>query len=151
MKTKQEIKNYKKSLAIKKKIFTKGAFYKNLYEQMGNKRRALKKRAKYQHDNIDFNLDNAYLIEIFPRDYKCPYTEFTMSFGQGVRSPNTATVDRIDTAKGYIRGNVEWISMHANRLKSNITYEKMKKLYQHMKKHHEAKMVQRLSDTDNQS
>jgi hypothetical protein len=147
MKTKEEINNFKKSLAIKKEMFTKDSFYRILYKQMGNKRRHLRKRAKYQYSNMDFNLDNKYLMEIFPRDYKCPYTGLKMSFGEGVNSPNTATVDRIDTTKGYIKGNIEWISMHANRLKSNMTYEKIKKLYQHMKKNHEA--LQRLSDTDN--
>lgn len=148
MKTKQEIKNYKKSIAIKKKIFAKGAFYQNLYEQMGNRSRSIRKRAKYAYKDMPFDLDNGYLIDIFPKNYKCPYTGLKMSFGDGIHSPNTATVDRIDTTKGYIRGNVEWISMHANRLKSNMTYEKIKKLYQHMKKHHEA--LQRLSDTNKQ-
>lgn len=37
--------------------------------------------------------------------------------------PNSPTIDRIDSAKGYVKGNVRVISWRANTLKSNATPE----------------------------
>lgn len=49
--------------------------------------------------------------------------------GRGGRArPDTASLDRIDPRKGYVRGNVEIISMRANRLKSNATAEEHERI-----------------------
>ena len=37
----------------------------------------------------------------------------------------TASVDRIDSSKGYIEGNVWWVHKDVNRLKNNYTLEEL--------------------------
>jgi hypothetical protein len=40
--------------------------------------------------------------------------------------PNyTASLDRIDSSKGYVKGNIQFISMAANYAKNKMTHEKM--------------------------
>ena len=35
----------------------------------------------------------------------------------------TASVDRIDSTKGYLKGNVQWVHKSINQMKSNRTDE----------------------------
>lgn len=42
---------------------------------------------------------------------------------KGEAAPTAPSIDRIDSTKGYIPGNVRVISWHANRLKSNMSPE----------------------------
>lgn len=54
----------------------------------------------------------------------CPYFGIKLFYGVNPRGKipfNAATIDRIDSTKGYIPGNVRIISWGANRLKSNLT------------------------------
>jgi hypothetical protein len=53
--------------------------------------------------------------------------------GTGSIKDNSASVDRFDTAKGYIKGNVWIISYKANRMKSNATIDDIKKVSDYMK------------------
>jgi hypothetical protein len=39
------------------------------------------------------------------------------------RGANTASLDRIDSAKGYVAGNVQWVHKVVNDLKSNMVQE----------------------------
>lgn len=43
------------------------------------------------------------------------------SAGQGAATPQTASVDRIDPAKGYQQGNVRWLSYIANIARNGFT------------------------------
>lgn len=52
---------------------------------------------------------------------------------QGKHTNNTATVDRIDPAKGYTKDNVRIISWRANRLKSNATISELEAILCYMK------------------
>lgn len=50
------------------------------------------------------------------------------------RDENSMTLDRIDTNKGYVKGNIAVISWKANKLKSNGTVEEFEKILSYMKK-----------------
>lgn len=69
--------------------------------------------------NLEFNITAKDIVvpEI------CPVlkTEFK------VRTPAAISVDRIDSSKGYIKGNIQVISRKANTMKNNATKEELLK------------------------
>lgn len=54
----------------------------------------------------------------------CPLLEIPI-VQEGGTTPNTASIDRIDSQLGYISGNVQVISYKANTMKSNATREEL--------------------------
>jgi hypothetical protein len=117
-------------------------FYKNLFLKMGNKKRQignrLKMKQKYGNYRGDttMDIDIAYLLKIFPKDYRCPILGYTMNFNKnGCADYTTATLDRIDSTKGYVKGNVEWVSMEGNRLKRNLDLNMCLKLLENFNRY----------------
>ena len=76
--------------------------------------------------DIPYDIDTEYLTSIYPKDSKCPALGISMWFSDadGVYP----SVDRIDPKKGYIKGNVIWVSYKANRIKNDATVEELKKV-----------------------
>lgn len=81
-----------------------------------------KQRAKRK--GLEFDLTEEFLISI-DRD-TCPYLNIPIEWGygrSGVRQPNSKSLDRIDSAKGYTQDNVIYCSWKANRLLSDASLE----------------------------
>jgi hypothetical protein len=56
----------------------------------------------------------------------CPYSKFNLELPIGTRKVHhsiRASLDRIDSSKGYIKGNIRIISHLANKMKSNVSIE----------------------------
>ena len=70
----------------------------------------------------DFNLEESDII--IPK--KCPILdiELTTKTG-GVQQFNTPSIDRIDSSKGYIKGNVRIISARANMMKNDANFKEL--------------------------
>lgn len=51
----------------------------------------------------------------------CPVFGFELYRGGIKRTDQSPTLDRIDNAKGYIRGNIIVVSWLANRIKNDVT------------------------------
>lgn len=68
---------------------------------------------------IQFCLD---LDDIVVPD-KCPYLGLELKFGTGRPQHDSYSVDRVDSTKGYVKGNVEIISRLANMMKQDATPE----------------------------
>lgn len=68
---------------------------------------------------LDFDLDIAYLEIIFKsQEGKCVYTGRDLKFSESSRrGETTASLDRIDSSKGYIKGNVQFVHKDINKLK----------------------------------
>lgn len=92
---------------------------------------SLKKRLYYQlsqairtrDKEVGEDVDEDYLLEIWNRQGgKCPYSGQEMILkphrNRGIRVPNQASVDRIDSSLGYVRGNIEFVSLIANMAKN---------------------------------
>ena len=78
---------------------------------------------------LDFDLD----FSLIDQPDFCPIFGVELSYetntGNG-KQDNAASLDRIDSLKGYTNDNVRVISWKANRLKSNSTPEEIIKLFQ---------------------
>lgn len=82
--------------------------------------RKIKERAKKSGFEFDLTLD--YLNSIF--NGKCKLTGLDIQFGKHWKlklSDQTASLDRIDSEKGYIKGNVQWVHKDINRMKWAFT------------------------------
>lgn len=81
--------------------------------------RGAKKRAKEK--GLEFNIEHSDVVITT----HCPI--LGVEFVQGVKGDyqKSYSLDRIDSSKGYIKGNVRVISMRANTMKNNATYEEL--------------------------
>ncbi len=70
---------------------------------------------------LDFNL--TYEDLLLP-EY-CPILGVKLTYGSNMNSEHGATVDRIDTNKGYIKGNIIIMSRKANAMKSNCNLDNL--------------------------
>lgn len=91
-----------------------------------------KQRCKKSGRIID--IDDYYLLTLTKGLVNCPVLGTEMVYGgTGSIKDNSASIDRFDTTKGYIKGNVWIISDKANRMKSDATIDDIKKVYDYMK------------------
>lgn len=57
----------------------------------------------------------------------CPLLGVELILSQGKPSANSASVDRIDSTKGYTKDNIQIISYKANAMKSNASREELQR------------------------
>jgi hypothetical protein len=91
--------------------------------------RANLQRAANRLDNaqlIDVSLDYVYSVGS-SQDFFCALTGRELEFTRGGQywlgkwcNPNSCTIDRIDSSKGYVEGNIQLITWQANCLKQNM-------------------------------
>ena len=98
-----------------------------------NPLKTMMQNALYRRDH-DFEIDEEYM-QSFDIDV-CPILGIPMQWGIGAhfgqgrngasnQSNNSKSLDRIDSTKGYLKGNVHIISWRANNLKKDATLEEM--------------------------
>lgn len=58
---------------------------------------------------------------------KCPFlgTLLIKKLGENLPTENVVSLDRIDSSKGYIKGNIQVLSHKANRMKNDATHEEL--------------------------
>lgn len=89
------------------------------------KRRLIETKYRAKKLNVPFDLTLEYLISIFPD--KCPVFNTTLTWGHqtGKILPTSPSLDKINPEKGYIVGNVQWLSNMANSMKHKATKEQL--------------------------
>ena len=104
------------------------------YHSKKNKRYSIwcsaKKRAKLK--GLDFNIE----LEDIPEIPKyCPVLGIEIK-SNTTNAPldSSPSLDRIDSSKGYIKGNVRIISNRANRIKADATIEELRKVLEDYEK-----------------
>lgn len=110
-------------------------FLKQVYQNNYRKTRPLKylynlAKGRSKERGIDFSLDVSDLVW---NDY-CPLLGLCLN----QHDPDMdyhASLDRIDSTKGYVKGNVMIISYRANRIKSNAVAEELLILGRNLKKY----------------
>lgn len=79
------------------------------------------KKAQAKKLGLEFNLSEGDLV--YPET--CPVLGIPLEHGEGVLWDNSPTIDRIDPKQGYVKGNVQVISLLANRMKNSATPEQL--------------------------
>lgn len=77
--------------------------------------KAAKSRAGRSGLDFDISVEDVHIPE------KCPVFGSTLFVGKGIHGPNSPSIDRVDTSKGYVKGNVCVISHRANCIKRDAT------------------------------
>jgi hypothetical protein len=73
------------------------------------------------------NLEHNITVEDLILPKFCPLLEIEIDYSAGNgKSLFNPSVDRIDSTKGYVKGNVEVMSMFANIMKSKASIEQLK-------------------------
>lgn len=73
--------------------------------------------------NLAFTLTPAYLWDLFKeQDYQCSLTGWPIGWAH-VGSNHTASIDRIDSDKGYVVGNVQLVHKDVNMAKQQYSQE----------------------------
>ena len=89
----------------------------------------LKQRSK--NKEFKYNLTVNYLNELFDeQNEKCALSGEDIFFHQSYNTshPQTASLDRIDNEKGYIKGNVQWVHKDVNFMKGMLNEDRFIKL-----------------------
>ena len=98
---------------------------KDEYSYLKEHLRRAKRRSK------DFNLTLSYLDKIWKKqEGRCVYTDVKLLQPNNTENYNyMASLDRIDNYKGYIEGNVQFISVSCNWLKNKCDDTHMKEFF----------------------
>lgn len=85
--------------------------------------------------NLQFNITKEYVYELFlKQNRKCALSGIDIKFANTSKEHltgfTTASLDRIDSSKGYVEGNVQWIHKDINKIKNNISQERFLELCQ---------------------
>lgn len=97
------------------------------------KHKATRAKSRAQSLKVPFNLTPEYLESIWTG--KCPVLDVPISLLEQRNNEFAAELDRFIPEKGYVKGNVHFLSRRVNRLKNNVTTVELQKLLDWMKKY----------------
>lgn len=85
-------------------------------------------------NNIPYDIT---VDDLYPLPLTCPVLGIPLNWMlEGRGAPNECpSIDRLDPATGYTKGNVRIISQKANRLKSNASKDELEAILTYMKEH----------------
>lgn len=74
--------------------------------------------------NLTIRVSRKYLFEVYiSQNKKCALSGLDIVFAKRQQDHNrggtTASIDRIDSNKGYIKGNIQWVHKDINKMKNN--------------------------------
>jgi hypothetical protein len=79
------------------------------------------------HRKLEFNLSIQDIWWLFlEQGARCKLTGVELKFAKSIKdkkTEQTASLDRIDPSKGYIKGNVQWVHQTVNFMKQDLTEE----------------------------
>lgn len=85
---------------------------------------SLKSGASKRGLEFNITLDDMY-DQLLLQNYKCALTGDVLYFqktSRGQKEAN-ASLDRIDSSKGYVKGNIQWVLKNINRMKFDLSQE----------------------------
>lgn len=89
----------------------------------------LKTNAKVR--GLAVEVDVGYLAALFEKQNGlCAISDLPIELNRDTTGTNTASVDRINSSKGYVKGNVWWVHKDINQMKMDFTLPEFLKLCQ---------------------
>lgn len=82
--------------------------------------KSAKSRAKQRSEEFSIDLEDVVVPD------KCPILGIPLKYNRGIKEDNSYSLDRIDSSKGYIKGNIWVISLRANRIKNDSTPQELR-------------------------
>lgn len=79
-----------------------------------------KARAKQRGEEFSINIEDIIVPE------RCPILNIPLKYNRGIKRDDSYSLDRIDSNKGYIKGNIWVISLRANRIKNDSTPQELR-------------------------
>lgn len=81
-----------------------------------------RERKQNTRTKVPVTITIEYIWNLFlKQDRKCSLSGTLLKIGQGAEF--NASIDRIDSSKGYIEGNVQWVDKHVNFMKRTYSQE----------------------------
>lgn len=118
-------------------------YYQNNKEQIKEKSKLQKERLKIENPfkallwnirksankrGLECNITEEYLKSIYTDI--CPVLNIPIKLLVNTKiSYDSASIDRLDNSKGYVEGNIVFMSYRANELKRDASFEEIEKLY----------------------
>lgn len=80
------------------------------------------RNAKRENKQLSVEVTVGDVWELFLlQNRTCVLSGLSLTFGSYYKDETTASLDRIDSNKGYVKGNVQWIHKTINKMKQNLT------------------------------
>lgn len=112
------------SLAISKR--SKG----NQYNKKGTFTFYLNKSRNRKKGKYECDLDEDFLKDLWGKQNgKCPISGVNIQIKKGKNTPFTASLDRIDSNKGYVKGNVQFVAYSVNLAKNAFNNDEILKFF----------------------
>jgi hypothetical protein len=113
--------------AFRKEKFTQEQYIQNLITS--SKRSAIKREKRGRPSCGECNMTVSMIQNIAKKqNNKCVYSGYDLEWK--INSKNKASIDRIDSTKGYIEGNLQLVTYNVNTAKSNMSDAEFKTLIQ---------------------
>lgn len=84
---------------------------------------SIQRHAKDKGRSFTITIHDAW-DKFISQNRKCALTGVELNMTSPVRSLRNASLDRIDSSKGYDKGNVQWVHKDINQMKSAMSEEK---------------------------
>lgn len=98
---------------------SKSPYWKGYEEISGYKFRKIKDSALVR--NLEFNISIQQIWDLFLKQNKCcALSGVPIEFGVKGNELGTASLDRIDSKRGYTVENVQWVHKHVNAMKMDL-------------------------------
>lgn len=108
---------------LRKRCGAKNPLWKGFGEISGNHWDHIKRNSKLKKRNFKITIKQVWRL-FLKQNRKCALSGIDLTFGKN----KTASLDRIDSNKGYIISNVQWIHKDINFMKMDCEEEKFIKL-----------------------
>ncbi len=82
-------------------------------------------RIRARKKKLNFDIDIEYIWDLFiSQNRKCLLTGLLIEFPKTCKDTYTASLDRIDSGRGYVKGNVQWVHRDINLMKRDYPLDK---------------------------